>query len=104
MPNMSPYLTQYYSHECRRSSTVTVSPTCTQMRSMLLEQLHKAMLKNVLSKRTKPMLIRECIWDFMCTHGIEFTDTNWRSIDKAYYRYRKALAEQRQLLIEFPVA
>ena len=34
----------------------------------------------------------------MLSHGIEFTDTNWRSIDKAYYRYRKVLANERHLM------
>lgn len=100
---MSPYLTQFCSYEHRHSMT-SPSPSHARMRSLLLEQLHQAMLKNASRHHSKPMLMRECIWDFMLSHGIEFTDTNWRSIDKAYYRYRKALANERQLMIEFPAA
>lgn len=101
---MSTYLTQYCSYERGHSFAAKTTPSCALVRSTLLDQLHKAMLKNVTNKRSKPMLMRECIWDFMLSHGIEFTDTNWRSIDKAYYRYRKALANERQLMINFPAA
>lgn len=33
---------------------------------------------------------KELIWAFMEAHGIEFTDTNWRAIDKIYLRKRNA--------------
>lgn len=56
------------------------------------------MLTGASNRHAKPMLMRERIWHFMLRHGIELTDTNWRSIDKAYYRYRKALANERHLM------
>lgn len=99
---MSPYLTQWFMHEQNRALRIAVSPTRTQIRSVMLEQLHHAMTHVPSGTHAKPALIRERIWDFMASHGIEFTDTNWRTIDKAYYRYRKSLANKRQLALQFP--
>lgn len=45
-----------------------------------------------------PCACRLCTVRHMLSHGIEFTDTNWRSIDKAYCRYRKVLANERHLM------